>query len=416
MRHSGPRARLDRGWGRRLLVGALLLTCSIPRPVRAESGSTLTPDGRHFLVNKDVGAERWAISLNPLAPEDVTAASGAILTGNVFRSDGGLPSFVWCPTRASSPGTLANPDSEFVVDCYATDPCTTTAGACFREWILIAQRISLPAAFFLPPGGLGTATSASAHHAPRHTLDRPAETYASHIVTDSPAALRPVSPSGGSSSANLAPDGASFLSSFDLFGARWSMSLNVFRTEAGAPAVTNLTGNLFFPDGRPPLFVSCTERPESTGSLEDPRSVFSFSCSRTEPCESVALACRDDAWSALSNPDLPAALFLPPGGLGSLGTCGNGRREGFELCDGADVGGETCASLGFDVGSLRCRFSCEYDTSGCFATLPACGNGIIDAGEDCDPPDSFTPLCRCNSRCVCSDVIIGVPGDVSAQK
>ncbi len=47
--------------------------------------------------------------------------------------------------------------------------------------------------------------------------------------------------------------------------------------------------------------------------------------------------------------------------------CGNNVREGSEVCDGTDLGGETCVSRGFDGGSLECASDCKsFVTSGCF--------------------------------------------------
>lgn len=49
-----------------------------------------------------------------------------------------------------------------------------------------------------------------------------------------------------------------------------------------------------------------------------------------------------------------------------LTMCGNGIREGSEVCDGPDLGGETCQSLGFESGSLSCNSTCTaFNTSGC---------------------------------------------------
>ncbi len=67
-------------------------------------------------------------------------------------------------------------------------------------------------------------------------------------------------------------------------------------------------------------------------------------------------------------------------------TCGNGKLEADELCDGKLLNNATCASLmgNGSTGTLRCNSSCTaYDTSDC--SLPTkCGNGILDAGEACD--------------------------------
>jgi len=63
--------------------------------------------------------------------------------------------------------------------------------------------------------------------------------------------------------------------------------------------------------------------------------------------------------------------------------CGNGMIDGVEDCDGADLGGASCQSEGFDTGSLACDFDCTFDTSAC----STCGNGVVEAGEECDVAD-----------------------------
>jgi uncharacterized protein YkwD len=45
--------------------------------------------------------------------------------------------------------------------------------------------------------------------------------------------------------------------------------------------------------------------------------------------------------------------------------CGDGRRSGEEACEGTDLGGNTCAGLGFNGGTLGCASTCTLDTSGC---------------------------------------------------
>ncbi|MCB1214944.1 MAG: hypothetical protein KDK66_05650 [Deltaproteobacteria bacterium] len=46
--------------------------------------------------------------------------------------------------------------------------------------------------------------------------------------------------------------------------------------------------------------------------------------------------------------------------------CGNDSVEGDEVCDGSDLGGETCQSQGFVSGELACQTSCEaFDVSNC---------------------------------------------------
>ncbi len=62
--------------------------------------------------------------------------------------------------------------------------------------------------------------------------------------------------------------------------------------------------------------------------------------------------------------------------------CGNNLREGDEVCDGEDLAGETCVTKGFYGGTLGCLADCsDFDTSGCAGY---CGDGVINGAEVCD--------------------------------
>ena len=52
-------------------------------------------------------------------------------------------------------------------------------------------------------------------------------------------------------------------------------------------------------------------------------------------------------------------------GGGTLESCGDGVKNGTEDCDDPDLGGATCASLGFESGTLACSVGCGLDVSGC---------------------------------------------------
>jgi cysteine-rich repeat protein len=63
--------------------------------------------------------------------------------------------------------------------------------------------------------------------------------------------------------------------------------------------------------------------------------------------------------------------------------CGDGIASGsLEQCDGQDLAGLTCASLGRYGGTLACSPFCRADISNCSADR--CGDGVINGDELCD--------------------------------
>lgn len=73
--------------------------------------------------------------------------------------------------------------------------------------------------------------------------------------------------------------------------------------------------------------------------------------------------------------------------------CGNGTAETGESCDGTDLAGQTCLSLGLGAGMLTCQANClGYVTQECGP--PGCGNGVMNAGtEECDGGDLGSATC-----------------------
>jgi hypothetical protein len=72
--------------------------------------------------------------------------------------------------------------------------------------------------------------------------------------------------------------------------------------------------------------------------------------------------------------------------------CGDGVRSASEKCEGTDLGGDTCESLGYygQTTGLACTEACGFDTSGCTGR---CGDGKINGPhEQCDgaPPEGKT--------------------------
>ena len=91
------------------------------------------------------------------------------------------------------------------------------------------------------------------------------------------------------------------------------------------------------------------------------------------------------------------------------GRCGDGVIEGErgEQCEGTNLAGETCEGLGFSGDGLSCDGACHFNTSTCESR---CGDGVITAPyEDCEADDLaggtcqsegfFTGTLHCNGDC-----------------
>jgi hypothetical protein len=74
---------------------------------------------------------------------------------------------------------------------------------------------------------------------------------------------------------------------------------------------------------------------------------------------------------------------------GSNPNCGNGALDAGEQCDGTNLGGASCSSLGFPGGTLSCTAACTFNTSAC---TPACA--------------PYNAKCSRNSDC-CSNLCLG---------
>lgn len=94
-------------------------------------------------------------------------------------------------------------------------------------------------------------------------------------------------------------------------------------------------------------------------------------------------------------------------------TCGDGEAEGsvgdpeYETCDGSDLRGEDCVSIGQAQGTLRCDSNCGWDISGCVGGGTTCGNGILEPGEGCDD-GNLTGCDGCSPTCVVEECGNGV--------
>jgi hypothetical protein len=71
----------------------------------------------------------------------------------------------------------------------------------------------------------------------------------------------------------------------------------------------------------------------------------------------------------------------------AAGRCGDGviQAASQETCDGADLGGQTCTGMGYYGGALACAADCTLNLASCVAA-GRCGDGVIQTanGENCD--------------------------------
>jgi hypothetical protein len=315
---------------------ALALVAFTADLAAAQAGVQITRDGKRALISKDIGAERWAITLND---------DGSV-TGNVFQSGGGEPSFVFCEE-------LSRTGDDVTLECSGADRCEAAPCPAAGDWTFIAE-VALPIAFFEPPA---TAEVSS-------VLGRVSG------VTERPSGVQ------------VTPDQARTLVSKDVGAERWAI------TRHGDDGT--VTGNVFSSSG-PPQFVWCSETGQSAGTV-------SLSCYGADRCE--AAPCSPDEWTFIADVTLPVSFFsapdpgatpMPtttPGGPtptpGGSGLCGNGVVEPGEECDGADLDGNDCESNygGAEgcTGTLSCTNDCRFDGSACVC---ACADDY-----DCDFPFS----------------------------
>lgn len=147
-------------------------------------------------------------------------------------------------------------------------------------------------------------------------------------------------------------------------------------------------------------------------------------CTQTDTCQAGVCAGADPILCTASDPcHLPGtcdattgACSNPPVGDGTScgndgATCGDGIAQPGEACDGGDLSGHTCASLGHVDGALACSPTCDtFVTSGC----SDCGNDMAQGAEVCDGADLMGQTCltmgpfsggslACNGACTAFD-------------
>lgn len=311
---------------------AILLVTSTSGAQTRQSGLQITPNGKRVLISKDLGGQRWAITRN---------LDDGTVTGNVYDTAGGDPTFLFCTQTSSTV-------EEVALSCHGAGRCL--ASPCGVDFQPIAD-VTLPQSFFAPPDAAPDAVAASALRVPAAGV------------------------AGGTRASGLqiTPDALRVLISKDLSGQRWAITRNADDD--------TVTGNVYREDGGEPLFVSCTQTDGSGPEV-------GLSCSGASPC--TAAPCAPEAFTFIADVTLPRSFFTPPPAPAPTPgpSCGNGTIDGpAEECDGADLGELDCLtatrSLLDCTGSLACRADCKLDFAGCDCTC----EGDFDCGVpiDCDP-------------------------------
>jgi len=124
------------------LAAAIVLGAAGAAHAQRQSGIQLTPDSQRYLISKDVGTDRWAISYN-LADKTVT--------GNVFPQNGGNPSFLACVIVSD---VAVDP---YQLTCQFAQGCPQAP--CSGQWGEPFPVPDIPRSFFLPEGTQSTFAS-----------------------------------------------------------------------------------------------------------------------------------------------------------------------------------------------------------------------------------------------------------------
>ena len=61
--------------------------------------------------------------------------------------------------------------------------------------------------------------------------------------------------------------------------------------------------------------------------------------------------------------------------------CGNGVKDAGEQCDSSDLGGQTCQTLGYTNGTLSCNVDCTFNVDACFDVSEPSTDGTTGGGS-----------------------------------
>ncbi|MBY0277669.1 matrixin family metalloprotease [Candidatus Binatia bacterium] len=250
----------------------------------AQSILQVTSSNRVVMIQKDYGAERWSIAYDRY---------NGVYLGNVFKSDGSEPSFVWCETIQAN-------GNEIVFRCQGANACRDPSCPGLRadgspDWVYIGDQ-TLPTSFFEPRNAAASTSGASA-------LDRdvPASGIAGGGIDHDTATT-----ASAGSILQVTPPGDVVLIQKDYGTERWSIAYD--------RASGTYLGNVYKQDGSPPSFIACARTGEDSAQI-------TFSCEGADACQSgTCPGYRPDGrpdWVYIGDQTLPRSFFEPRPSTGS---------------------------------------------------------------------------------------------------
>jgi hypothetical protein len=286
-------------------------------------------------------------------------------------------------------GTLDDLSSQFILACRGTDACATSAADCAEnEWRDLGE-VSLAASFFLPPEGLpASPASDSELIVIGRTSDPPAIVVGEFTQTASSAAGVVAGGCSLGAACTVAVVGdcedvsGEIVETDDGCGCRLD-DIPAGCIACGSGASGACGGACEFAVAGATARGSCLPFTATTSecacfandaagdsSVEGCGSVLDAACPGQRCCADDP---RDGCSTAAGDYDCAGVCVVADcDGAGSCGICepggafcGDGILSEGEECDGANLGGESCTSLGFIGGELACGPSCTFDESDC---------------------------------------------------
>lgn len=397
------------------------------RPAQADNGHGVTVrvngEEQRYLLNSDVNAERWSISLNraPVeSAEGLTVPGPITVTGNVYRPDGSPPKFFFCDILPDSTGRIDKSDSEFHFSCQIADACTTSARECTETaWTVSNDDIRLPASFFLPRGvDVQPVESSPELFIESRAAEPPSIGSTDYRIVDAddlgeaagnsctsgaacvvprigscedvPGRLRRREPLPCTCVVDEVPPGCITCANPPTTGQCGRECSYPVATQGAVargfclPYASDVSECICYAvagEGKPPVQACAgklgTTCPETRCCSDDPRDGCD-PASGNRRCTGICV----DAGGCDPAREQCGSCQAP--------RCGDGRRDPAEECDGADFGGATCSKVApGTTGTITCSDACTIDVNDCVG----CGNGRAEGNEECDGADLGDQTC-----------------------